>query len=123
MKHITINNFAKGFPIIACNALCLSVILAGCNNGRKKEEKQPAVATAPPPAAEAFICKKVNLAASIQIPGELIPFQQVDLYSKGKRFCKKTICRCGHRSKSRAVAGRNGSTGTGFTTGWVPTPD
>ena len=70
-------------------ALCLSVIFTGCGTAEKKEEKEAAAASTAVPAAEAFLLQKGKLSASIQIPGELIPFQQVDIYARVNGFVKK----------------------------------
>jgi membrane fusion protein, multidrug efflux system len=78
MKHIIINNYVKGYCIVPA-ALCLSVIFTGCGTAEKKEEKEKTAAAAVVPVTEAFLLQKGKLSASIQIPGELIPFQQVDL--------------------------------------------
>ena len=55
------------------------------NSGKKKTETQPAEA----PATEVFSLKKGRLSSSLQIPGELIAYQQVDLYAKENSFVKK----------------------------------
>jgi RND family efflux transporter MFP subunit len=70
---------AAGFSFIA---------LAGCGSGEvNKKEKEAHV---PAPAAiEAVQVKKQQLTSLLQIPGELIAFQQVDIYAKVSSFVKK----------------------------------
>jgi membrane fusion protein (multidrug efflux system) len=59
----------------------------GSSNAREEEEKKES------PAAEVstdgFILEKGQLSSNLQIPGELIAFQQVDLYAKVSSFVKK----------------------------------
>ena len=53
---------------------------------KKTETKQTA---AEAPATEVFPLQKGRLSSSLQIPGELIAYQQVDLYAKENSFVKK----------------------------------
>jgi membrane fusion protein, multidrug efflux system len=76
------------------------VFLAGC--GSKEETKeiksgpgQPEVA-----AREVFALQKGRLSSSLQIPGELIAFQQVDLYAKENSFVKKVYVDVGSEVKA-----------------------
>jgi multidrug efflux pump subunit AcrA (membrane-fusion protein) len=41
------------------------------------------------PVTEVFPIQRGRLSSSLQIPGELIAFQQVDLYAKENSFVKK----------------------------------
>jgi membrane fusion protein, multidrug efflux system len=69
-----------GFLIIA--------LLCGCHgeeSAQKKTETAPAEVSVP----EVFSLKKGRLTSSLQIPGELIAYQQVDLYAKVNSFVKK----------------------------------
>lgn len=69
-----------------------ATVLQSCGSSRAEEEaheKAVAEANAAPAAVEAFPLKKEQLASSIQIPGELIAFQQVDIYAKVSSFVKK----------------------------------
>ena len=65
------------------------------NSGKKKTEIQPAEA----PVTEVFSLKKGRLSSSLQIPGELIAWQQVDLYAKVNSFVKKLYVDVGSEVK------------------------
>jgi RND family efflux transporter MFP subunit len=69
---------------------CCSILLGtiGCSNDGKKPvfEESNKKDTA---AVQVFHLKKEKLSSSIQIPGELIAFQKVDLYAKVNSFVKK----------------------------------
>ncbi|WAC14365.1 efflux RND transporter periplasmic adaptor subunit [Dyadobacter pollutisoli] len=63
-------------------------VLQNCGSSKAEEEenkKAPVEAAA----VETFTLQKHSLASSLQIPGELIAFQQVDLYAKVSSFVKK----------------------------------
>jgi len=73
----------------------LFLTLAGftaCSDKKEKEEiaqteKQEAALDTP--SVELITASKGRLAASISVPGELIPFQQVDLFAKINSYVKK----------------------------------
>ncbi|HVI44662.1 MAG TPA: efflux RND transporter periplasmic adaptor subunit [Chitinophaga sp.] len=65
-----------------------AVILQSCGSTSAKEEsakKEPVAA----PVLEAVSLQQGQLSSSIQIPGELVAFQRVDLYAKVSSFVKK----------------------------------
>lgn len=62
--------------------------LQSCSNSDAREE-EGSTASESAPAVEAFTLERGNISSSIQIPGELIAFQQVDLYAKINSFVKK----------------------------------
>ena len=97
MKHIIINNYVRHWLVFP-SALCLSVILAACGGVEKKEVKETPAAAAPVTAV--FLLQKGKLSASIQMPGELIPFQQVDLYARVNGFVKKLYADVGTEVKA-----------------------
>jgi RND family efflux transporter MFP subunit len=69
-----------------------ATVLQNCGSSRAEEEerkKATAEAGVEAHAVEAFPLKKDQLASNIQIPGELIAFQQVDIYAKVSSFVKK----------------------------------
>lgn len=69
-----------------------ATVLQSCGSSRAEEEerkKATAEAGVEAHAVEAFPLKKDQLASNIQIPGELIAFQQVDIYAKVSSFVKK----------------------------------
>jgi membrane fusion protein (multidrug efflux system) len=60
-------------------------ILQSCASHEKKDEK-PVAATV---TVETFLLQKDKFSTSLQLPGELIAFQQVDLYAKVTSFVKE----------------------------------
>lgn len=90
MKHTIINN-----PL--CIAVTM-VILAGCGTDEAATAKEKPVTEAP--ATEAFIVQKGKLQSAMQIPGELIPFQQVDIYAKVNGFVRKVYADVGTEVKA-----------------------
>ena len=68
-----------------------ATVLQSCGSSRAEEEgkKAAAEASASTHSVDAFPLKKEQLVSSIQIPGELIAFQQVDIYAKVSSFVKK----------------------------------
>jgi RND family efflux transporter MFP subunit len=90
-------NKIYGMTVIAC-ALLTGGIVTGCNSSHGEKEKP--TNTAPPPAMEVFTLKKDKLASSLQLPGELQAFQQVDLYAKVSSFVKKLYVDLGSEVKA-----------------------
>jgi membrane fusion protein (multidrug efflux system) len=84
-------NKLSSFKVIAFNSLLVIVLLGSCHSGEnsqeKKTEKQQPVAAIPE--TEVFPVQKGRLSSSLQVPGELIAYQQVDLYAKENSFVKK----------------------------------
>jgi len=84
--------------VVAC---CITVIGSGCGASEKKEDaEQKEKAKEAPVATEVFLLQKGKLASSLQMPGELIPFQQVDLYAKVNGFVKKLYADVGTEVKA-----------------------
>ncbi|MCW3462998.1 efflux RND transporter periplasmic adaptor subunit [Chitinophaga nivalis] len=81
---------ASNMITIFLSAIVLSGILQSCGASEAKDEHAH-TAAAPPAAAvpEAFTLQKGEMNSSIQIPGELIAFQRVDLYAKVSSFVRK----------------------------------
>ncbi|TDE17585.1 efflux RND transporter periplasmic adaptor subunit [Dyadobacter psychrotolerans] len=64
--------------------------LQNCGSSKAKEEEaEEKKTTAAAPAVEGFVLKKGQLSSDLHVPGELIAFQQVDLYAKVSSFVKK----------------------------------
>jgi len=70
-------------------AVAIAVTLQNCGSSKAKEEEEKKKETVEAPVLEGFVLKKGQLASNLQIPGELIAFQQVDLYAKVSSFVKK----------------------------------
>ncbi|MEO7449627.1 MAG: efflux RND transporter periplasmic adaptor subunit [Chitinophagaceae bacterium] len=77
----------------------MAVILGSCGSSATKEEQTTPVAEAIP-ATQVFLLQKGKLASSIQLPGELIPYQQVDLYARVNGFVKKLYADVGTEVKA-----------------------
>ncbi|MEJ7741035.1 MAG: efflux RND transporter periplasmic adaptor subunit [Chitinophagaceae bacterium] len=86
MNHITDKILLLAIRLQVC--LIGMVILASCNSssGDVKPEKQ---VIEEPPAVEVISVQKGKLSSSLQVPGELVAYQQVDLYAKENSFVKK----------------------------------
>ena len=79
-----------------------AVVLTGCSSVTKKEETKEnsqAVATMPQ-STQVFSLTKGRLSSSLQIPGELIAYQQVDIYAKENSFVKKLFVDVGSEVKT-----------------------
>ncbi|MCJ8209304.1 efflux RND transporter periplasmic adaptor subunit [Mucilaginibacter sp. RS28] len=81
----------KALVLISFTAL----VAAGCGSNKaekeeeKQEEQQEAAVETPP--VETISLAKGKLTSSIQVPGELAPYQQVDLYAKTNSYVKKLL--------------------------------
>ena len=75
-----------------------SVIICSCKS-EDKPESPAENAIAEVPAHEVFELQKGRLSSSLQIPGELIPYQEVDLYAKENSFVKKLYVDIGSEVK------------------------
>jgi RND family efflux transporter MFP subunit len=79
--------------------ISLLILAVGCNSkGNEPEEKADSVNVAAP--VETILLKKGILNSSLQIPGELIAFQQVDIYAKENSFVQKLYVDVGSEVKA-----------------------
>jgi membrane fusion protein (multidrug efflux system) len=78
-------------------SLLILVSLCGCQSEDKTQDKK--TETAEVPVTDVFSLKKGRLSSSLQIPGELIAYQQVDLYAKVTSFVKKLYVDVGSEVK------------------------
>lgn len=81
-------------------ALCI-VFMQGCAESEARQEKS--AASTPPVAMEGFLLEKDSLSSSIRIPGELVAYQQVDLYAKVSSFVKKMNVDVGSEVKAGQI--------------------
>src|SRR6185437_29280 len=88
----------KPFKLITVLALG-ALLLNSCSSDKKAKEQQAqeqqhadAIDT---PAVTLAIVQKGKLSSTIAIPGELIPYQQVDLYAKMNSYVKKLFADVG----------------------------
>ena len=89
----------SGFKSRLINIFLVAVLLYACqlddNAGKKKTETKQA----DDPPTLVFALKKGRLSSSLQIPGQLIAYQQVDLYAKVSSFVKKLYVDVGSEVK------------------------
>ena len=85
MKNISKITFA--LLITASSAALQNCGSSNAKEEKEKEEKKEAAAA--PQVLEGFVLEKGHLSSNLQMPGELIAFQQVDLYAKVSSFVKK----------------------------------
>jgi len=80
-------------------AVAMAMTFQHCGPSKAKEEeeakKEPVEATS----LEGFVLKKGKLSSDLRIPGELIAYQQVDLYAKVSSFVKKLYADVGTEVK------------------------
>ena len=72
---------------VAVCCLLGSFLLAGCGGGKEKSD-DPSDSTAAVPPVATFPLQKGMLSSNLTVPGELIAWQQVDLYAKVNSFVK-----------------------------------
>ncbi len=77
----------KPIHILALAVISVS-LLASCNGGKKEDSEQQDTTTAVL-AVPTVEVERGMLSSSIAIPGELLPYQQVDLYAKINSYVKK----------------------------------
>ncbi|HSU50355.1 MAG TPA: efflux RND transporter periplasmic adaptor subunit [Segetibacter sp.] len=97
MLNINKTSLFTTFPVIAC---CLLITTSSCHSSEKKQEavvEQKQEKT--PAATEVVPAKKGKLSSSIQVPGELIPYQEVEIYAKENSFVKKVLVDVGSEVK------------------------
>ncbi len=71
------------------SSLLLASILTNCHSPESKAESaETETVEAPAAATEVFSLKKGKLSSSLQIPGELVAFRDVDIYAKVSGFIK-----------------------------------
>lgn len=80
-------------------SLLLLSSLQSCNSTEaKKETTKDSVVTVKPP-APTFLLQKDRLSSTLNIPGELVSYQKVDLYAKVSSFVKKIYADVGSQVK------------------------
>lgn len=80
----------------------LSVVINGCSNSPARDE--PKTASEPlESVAEKITLKKDTLETSLTIPGELVAYQQVDLYAKVTGFVKELKVDIGSKVRAGQV--------------------
>ncbi len=72
------------------------VLLCSCHSDDNSQKNKTETEA---PSTQVFSLKKARLSSSLQIPGELIAYQQVDLYAKVNSFVKKLYVDVGSEVK------------------------
>ncbi|HEX9513548.1 MAG TPA: efflux RND transporter periplasmic adaptor subunit [Puia sp.] len=86
-------NNRTSIALFAVPALLIAILFSSCSSsdgeGKEKKENKEATADKAPAPAETFALQKGRLSTTLYVPGELIAYQQVDLYAKENSFVKK----------------------------------
>ncbi len=84
-----------------CYAFLAAGFLTGCSSPAESKPGEDKAATAEAsPTRETFVLQKDKLSSALQLPGELIAFQQVDIYAKNSSFVKKLYADVGTQVKA-----------------------
>src|SRR3984957_206883 len=89
----------SGFKTRLINILLIMVLLSGCQSEDGAAKKKTEAKQADDPPTLVFALKRGRLSSSLQIPGQLIAYQQVDLYAKVSSFVKKLYVDVGSEVK------------------------
>jgi membrane fusion protein (multidrug efflux system) len=89
----------SGFKTGLINILLIMVLLSGCQSEDGAAKKKTEAKQADDPPTQVFALKRGRLSSSLQIPGQLIAYQQVDLYAKVSSFVKKLYVDVGSEVK------------------------
>lgn len=92
-----IRNKVLNHILILPTCLAVIVIFSGCDSSSGNTEKKEIVIEEP--ATEVISAQKGKLSTNLQVPGELIPNQEVDLYAKENSFVKKVLVDVGSEVK------------------------
>jgi len=88
---------ATGFCKGALPLVCCFLFLAGCHDG-EQSSKQNA-----PPAAPVVVVERGQLANTLQVAGEFIPYQEVELHAKVAGYIKRINVDIGDHVKAGEV--------------------
>lgn len=96
MSLCTIMNMLQNKSKIALLALfAATAFLTSCGPDKKQQEEQAKTIAAEDavetPTVQLVSVQKGKLSSTIAVPGELIPYQQVDLYAKVNSYVKKLL--------------------------------
>ncbi|HTI10034.1 MAG TPA: efflux RND transporter periplasmic adaptor subunit [Puia sp.] len=86
-------NNRTSFALFAASALLVATLFGSCSSSdgetKEKNEKKDSTAAKTPAPAQSFVLQKGTLSTTLYVPGELIAYQQVDLYAKENSFVKR----------------------------------
>lgn len=88
------------FLIITCFTVSLTGVLAGCHSRETRIADAKQDSTEQVPVTEVVTVQKGSLSSSLQIPGELSAYQQVDLYAKENSYVKKLYADVGSQVRT-----------------------
>ncbi|RYE36244.1 MAG: efflux RND transporter periplasmic adaptor subunit [Sphingobacteriaceae bacterium] len=93
------NNYLKSTLLLAF--IVSSVLTTSCNSDKSEASSEQNIDQENniPAVTETFVLHKGKLSSTLQIPGELQPYQQVDLYAKESSFVKKIFVDVGSEVK------------------------
>ncbi len=84
------NKFSQSVTVFGITILlAFTAIWIGCKNDKNQTDKKENTEAVKPAVITAFILNKSNLTSSVKIPGELLAYQQVDLYAKVNSYIQK----------------------------------
>ena len=92
---VRLPRFRNGFLY----GLSTVIFIYGCQSADSSEKKNSEKPQAETSVTQVFSLKKGRLSSSLQIPGELIAYQQVDIYAKVSSFVKKLYVDVGSEVK------------------------
>lgn len=95
--HLPKNNLFKGFLLISL--IGFTGLIVSCHPKTGQQEQTGQEENTPVPALETISLHKGMLSTNLQVPGELTPYQQVDLYAKESSFVKKVYVDVGSEVK------------------------
>jgi membrane fusion protein (multidrug efflux system) len=87
-------------PLALIAGIGLIALLPACNSTNGEESPKNKVEAPAVPAVETVPLQKGMLSTNLSLPGELIAFQQVDLYAKENSFVKKLYADVGTEVKA-----------------------
>jgi membrane fusion protein, multidrug efflux system len=82
------NNMQYLIPLRLLTLSVLILLYAGCDNSGKQEAKITSNEAAAADTVLAFILKTDTLKKTVELPGELLPYEQTDLYAKISGFVR-----------------------------------
>ena len=99
---ITNIHFSRTVAGLTVGVLLSSGLLSACGDakGKTDKDKSDTTASAVPAVVNTFPLQKGELSTTFKVPGELLAFQQVDLYAKVNSFVKQLSVDVGSEVKT-----------------------
>ncbi|KAA5542927.1 efflux RND transporter periplasmic adaptor subunit [Adhaeribacter rhizoryzae] len=99
MKNL-IKYTRHGGKLVVAGSFLLLHSSSACHTADSKSEQQVQVTE---PEVEVITLQKGKLSSSLQIPGELLPYQEVDLYAKENSYVRKLYVDIGSEVKAGQI--------------------